>query len=179
MVDEADLMLTGSFSRDTFRLLGLLKAEEKAQHKREKELEVREKVEKEQSLPWTHFSQENADDEGNQNEEDESWLESELEEGSSESSLENSGEIRKLTNKERFREFLRLKKEYRRSKRYIFVAATLPEVGKKSAGEELKKLFPEAVWIKGRQLHHTNAKCVIFPSTNFPFFNSNSLLLEG
>ena len=46
------------------------------------------------------------------------------------------------------RDCRRTREIYERSKQYIFVAATLPENGKKTAGGELKRLFQEAKWVK-------------------------------
>ncbi|XP_077232254.1 DEAD-box ATP-dependent RNA helicase 22-like, partial [Tasmannia lanceolata] len=47
----------------------------------------------------------------------------------------------------------RVRKVYLRSKQYIFVAATLPENGKKTAGGVLKRMFPDASWVSGKFLH--------------------------
>eukprot|EP00899_Mesostigma_viride_P020760 jgi/Mesvir1/28686/Mv11178-RA.1 len=38
-------------------------------------------------------------------------------------------------------------------KQYVYVAATLPESGKKSVGQWLKKRHPEATWVAGSLLH--------------------------
>ncbi|KAL5552955.1 hypothetical protein UlMin_040356 [Ulmus minor] len=52
----------------------------------------------------------------------------------------------------------RVRKEYERSKQYIFVAATLPVNGKKTAGAVLKKMFPDANWVSGNYLHCHNPR---------------------
>ena len=43
----------------------------------------------------------------------------------------------------------RVRKIYTRSKQYIFIAATLPVNGKKTAGGLLKHMFPDAVGLAG------------------------------
>lgn len=56
------------------------------------------------------------------------------------------------------RDWKRYREIYERSKQYIFVAATLPENGKRTAGGELKRLFPEATWVSGHYLHRHNPR---------------------
>ncbi|CAI5501322.1 unnamed protein product [Closterium sp. Naga37s-1] len=48
------------------------------------------------------------------------------------------------------------RREYERSKQYVFVAATMPTGTKKSVGEVLAKQFPAAVWVSGVLLHRHN-----------------------
>eukprot|EP00271_Cylindrocystis_brebissonii_P018838 TRINITY_DN547_c1_g1_i1.p1 TRINITY_DN547_c1_g1~~TRINITY_DN547_c1_g1_i1.p1 ORF type:complete len:858 (-),score=105.22 TRINITY_DN547_c1_g1_i1:196-2769(-) len=50
----------------------------------------------------------------------------------------------------------RMKREYTRSKQYVFVAATVPASGKRTVGETLRRQFPEAVWINGNLLHRNS-----------------------
>lgn len=57
------------------------------------------------------------------------------------------------------RDWRRVRKTYERSKQYIFVAATLPENGKRTAGGVLKKMFPDASWVSGSYLHCHNPRC--------------------
>jgi len=52
----------------------------------------------------------------------------------------------------------RVRRHYERSKQYIFVAATLPMNGKKTAGGVLKRMFPEARWVTGNYLHRHNPR---------------------
>lgn len=52
----------------------------------------------------------------------------------------------------------RVREYYNRSKQYIFVAATLPENGKRTAGGVLKRIFPEANWVSGNYLHRHNPR---------------------
>lgn len=60
------------------------------------------------------------------------------------------------------RDWRRVRKIYERSKQYIFVAATLPENGKKTAGGLLKRMFPDAKWVSGNYLHQHSPRCHIF-----------------
>lgn len=55
----------------------------------------------------------------------------------------------------------RVRKNYERSKQYIFVAATLPVNGKKTAGAVLKHMFPNASWVSGNYLHCHSPRCCI------------------
>lgn len=65
-----------------------------------------------------------------------------------------SGSIKK-------KDWRRVRKIYQRSKQYIFVAATLPINGKKTAGAVLKQMFPDAHWVSGSFLHCHNPRCYI------------------
>lgn len=56
------------------------------------------------------------------------------------------------------KDWRRVRKVYRRSKQYVFVAATLPQSGKKTAGGVLKRMFPNAVWVSGAYLHCHNPR---------------------
>lgn len=58
------------------------------------------------------------------------------------------------------KDWRRVRKIYRRSKQYIFVAATLPVNGKQTAGGVLKRLYPDARWITGNYVHRHNPRCV-------------------
>lgn len=53
----------------------------------------------------------------------------------------------------------RVRKVYKRSKQYVFVAATLPANGKQTAGGVLKRMFPDASWVSGNYLHCHNPRC--------------------
>ncbi|CAI5527744.1 unnamed protein product [Closterium sp. Naga37s-1] len=50
----------------------------------------------------------------------------------------------------------RRRREYARSKQYVWVAATMPVGTKRSVGEVLAKQFPAAVWVSGGLLHRHN-----------------------
>lgn len=62
------------------------------------------------------------------------------------------------------KDWRRVRKSYERSKQYIFVAATLPVNGKKSAGGVLKRLFPDACWVNGNYVHRHNPRCIFSSS---------------
>lgn len=53
-------------------------------------------------------------------------------------------------------DWLQSQKQYKRSKQYVFVAATLPQSGKSSPGAVLKQKFPAMTWIHGNLLHRHN-----------------------
>lgn len=57
------------------------------------------------------------------------------------------------------KDWRRVRKTYERSKQYIFVAATLPLNGKKTAGEVLKRMYPEASWVTGNYVHRHSPRC--------------------
>ncbi|GLT40058.1 hypothetical protein SLA2020_142160 [Shorea laevis] len=56
------------------------------------------------------------------------------------------------------KDWRRVRKTYARSKHYIFVTATLPLNGTKTAGAVLKKMFPDAIWVRGNYLHQHNPR---------------------
>lgn len=69
------------------------------------------------------------------------------------------------------RDWKRTREIYDRSKQYIFVAATLPDNGKRTAGGELKRLFPDAKWVSGHYLHRHNPRCLAnFCAKSIVFF---------
>lgn len=78
--------------------------------------------------------------------------------------IENNGNFEVLESKEqlvRRKDWKRVRKHYKRSKQYIFVAATLPINGKKTAGGVLKQLFPDACWFNGNYVHRHNPRSVV------------------
>lgn len=52
----------------------------------------------------------------------------------------------------------RVRKIYSRSKQYIFIAATLPVNGKRTAGGILKHMFEDAIWVSGNFLHRNSPR---------------------
>ena len=72
--------------------------------------------------------------------------------------VQNKGEENEVGVVKR-RDWRRVRKTYERSKQYIFVAATLPENGKRTAGGVLKKMFPDASWVSGSYLHCHSPRC--------------------
>lgn len=142
--DEADMLLCGSFQNKVIRLINLLRFDEKLLSRSKKsvaELPVREEsslssedaFEGEEELQTEAMSEEDDDDKDDINNEAES--------------VKQKG-------------WRRVKKTYERSKQYIFVAATLPVNGKKTAGGVLKYMFPDAEWVCGNYLHCHNPRFI-------------------
>lgn len=139
MFDEADLLLCGSFQNQVIRLINMLRFDEK-QLSRLKNAGNREhnssSSDTEEDLHEDLNVDEN-DDDGEERIVDNS---------------ENGGEVRSR------KDWRRVRKIYAKSKQYIFVAATLPVNGKRTAGGILKQMFPEANWISGNYLHRQNPR---------------------
>lgn len=153
MFDEADMLLCGSFQNKVIRLINLLRFDEKQlSWSKESAQEVPMDLEFETS---SHFSSEDEEDlitevisEGEENSE-----------GAVDDVQEDvqAGPVKRTDRR-------RVRKHYERSKQYIFIAATLPMNGKKTAGAVLKKMFPDANWVSGNYLHCHNPRC----SRTFP-----------
>lgn len=78
------------------------------------------------------------------------------------------------------KDWRRVRKIYKRSKQYVFVAATLPQSGKKTAGGVLKRMFPDAVWVSGTYLHRHNPRypfCFHYKPVNAFYGGDSSLEL--
>ncbi|MCI21062.1 DEAD-box ATP-dependent RNA helicase 22-like, partial [Trifolium medium] len=73
---------------------------------------------------------------------------------------DNSEDIANINNEaesiKKRSDWRRVRKHFERSKQYVFVAATLPVNGKKTAGALLKHMFPNAEWVSGNYLHCHN-----------------------
>lgn len=145
--DEADLLLCGSFQNQVIRLIDMLRFDEKLLSRAKKSvfeepkisnsdstLNSEDEAEDDEQGEFSSAEQENTDD-----------LE-EIVEGSNESKSNKSKGWR------------RIREIYERSKQYIFVAATLPVNGKKTAGGVLKWKFPGANWVSGNYLHRHNPR---------------------
>ncbi|KAK9060268.1 hypothetical protein SSX86_020972 [Deinandra increscens subsp. villosa] len=146
--DEADMLLCGSFQNQVIRLINMFRFDEKVLSRAknsppDKSLDV---VDSESSI---HVDLE----QDHENMEDQENMEDEEETTDFGNSLEESEPV--LLKK---RDWRRTREIYERSKQYIFVAATLPENGKRTAGGELKRLFPEATWVSGLYLHRHNPR---------------------
>ncbi|KAK3255792.1 hypothetical protein CYMTET_35046, partial [Cymbomonas tetramitiformis] len=133
VVDEADMLMTGGFSRDVKQIFQLLKqfqpdcaiehlrpplveeAEGTAGGHQQEGVEEMEEVDEE--LPEVPVV----------------WPQDE--EGST-GGVEDPGKRRQ----------------------YVFAAATVPSSGKKSVGETLKKLFKKAKWVQGERLHYSSLR---------------------
>ncbi|KAL4574126.1 hypothetical protein LXL04_020951 [Taraxacum kok-saghyz] len=147
--DEADMLLCGSFQNQVIRLINMFRFDEKllsraknASPEKPLDLEMESSmlfevgVHDEDMEPSSISIHEGDEDDGN---------------GNSLKEAERQPFVRK-------RDWRRAREIYERSKQYIFVAATLPENGKRTAGGELKRLFPEATWVSGHYLHRHNPR---------------------
>ncbi|KAG4208591.1 hypothetical protein ERO13_A03G142600v2 [Gossypium hirsutum] len=128
--DEADMLLSGGFENHVIRLIHMLRFDEKL-------LSRVNKAGSENPVETSSDSVSHFDFEGEEDMQNESISEAEK------MSEERTGGERK---------------NYERSKQYIFVAATLPVNGKKTAGAVLKKMFPDANWVSGSYLHQHNPR---------------------
>lgn len=145
------MLLCGGFQNKVIRLLNMLRFDEKLLS-RSKESVSELPVELE-SEPSSHFTLDDKDlqtdiiSEGEENYEDVHVddLAEEVEAGSN-----------------KRKDWRRVRKTYERSKQYVFVAATLPVNGKKTAGQVLKQMFPNANWVSGNYLHCHNPRCPIY-----------------
>lgn len=63
-----------------------------------------------------------------------------------------AGKLTKATNSgvKKRRDWMRARKAYERSKQYIFVAATVPQNGKRTVGGVLQRMFPDARCVSGK-----------------------------
>ncbi|KAL2611556.1 hypothetical protein R1flu_023248 [Riccia fluitans] len=147
--DEADMLLSGGFARDLDQLIGLFREEERRLAKLH---QFAPEIPERSIEPWTQFpaQEENVTEEDISEEEMEepSILEEEAKSSSATRQSVEEGSVNADT-----RSYWQSRKIYKRSKQYIFVAATLPDNGKKTPGALLKRIFPEAQWIQGNLLH--------------------------
>nr|AKF43362.1 DEA(D/H)-box RNA helicase family protein [Monsonia emarginata] len=149
--DEADMLLCGSFQNQVIRLINLLRFDEK--------LLSRAKgftAEKGVDLNDDPLLQTNSLDEDVLTE---SYSEGEedSEDDDAVNDLPEKVEAGSGKRKDR-KEWWKARKIYERSKQYVFVAATLPVNGKKTAGAVLKRMFPGANWVTGNYLHYHNPR---------------------
>ncbi|KFK40825.1 hypothetical protein AALP_AA2G046400 [Arabis alpina] len=152
--DEADMLLCGSFQNQITRLINMLRFDEK-QVSRLATSSVGKPMEIDASL--AQFDLENDDD-------------AEIEDGSIFEEEEEEEEVEYLDDTEEIptdetetgsdtkKGWRRVRKIYSRSKQYIFIAATLPVNGKKTAGGLLKYMFPDAIWVSGNFLHRNSPR---------------------
>ncbi|KAJ0493425.1 putative RNA helicase [Helianthus annuus] len=141
--DEADMLLCGSFQNQVIRLINMFRFDEKV-------LSRAKNASPEKSLDTESESSIPVDIENHQEMEDEDEIVDEADFGDS------VEETEAIVMKKR--DWRRTREIYERSKQYIFVAATLPENGKRTAGGELKRLFPDATWVSGLYLHRHNPR---------------------
>lgn len=147
MFDEADMLLCGSFQNKVVRLIHMLRYDEKQlAWSKESVPELPAHLELEASSEFNSEDDEHSKDEVIPDGEE-----------SFEGAVGDLQEDIELepTNRTDWR---RARKAYDRSKQYIFVAATLPLNGKKTAGGVLKNMFPDANWVSGNYLHRHNPR---------------------
>lgn len=151
MFDEADMLLCGSFQNKVIRLIHMLRYDEK-------------------QLSWSKESTpdfpvqlefENSSDLNSEDGEDSKDEVIPDEEENFEGVVDDSPEDNDASPAKN-RDWRRVRKDYERSKQYIFIAATLPVNGKKTAGAVLKKMFPDANWVSGNYLHRHNPRSSLF-----------------
>ncbi|KAM3202998.1 DEAD-box ATP-dependent RNA helicase 22 isoform X1 [Capsicum annuum] len=131
--DEADMLLCGSFQNQVVRLINMLRFDEKLlSRSKNSEAEVSSTSDLEE---FRDLKADYGEDEDTEVGEDKENLEAD-------------------TKGLKRRDWRRVRKIYERSKQYVFVAATLPENGKRTAGGVLKRMFPDASWVNGNYLHH-------------------------
>lgn len=151
--DEADMLLCGSFQNKVIRLINLLRYDEKLLS--QSKTSVAELPLKLESPLSSHDNALEADAlEG------EEEFPTEASSGEEDDDNKDIASINKEAEsaKQRRREWRRARKIFERSKQYVFVAATLPVNGKKTAGALLKHMFPDAEWVSGNYLHCHNPR---------------------
>jgi len=164
VLDETDMLLGGAFIRQVGRLIDMFRLEEK-QLSRDWELEKVQGIRSTKEFqPWTDFQpteDAEADTGSSDSEEEEvsNWSDPVDDEPiTSEESSELPQSSGRQAEMERRGDWLKARKAYKRSKQYIFVAATLPQAGKRTPGAVLRQKFPEASWVNGHLLHCHNPR---------------------
>lgn len=139
------MLLCGSFQNQVIRLINMFRFDEK-QLSRLKGSEAEASV----SLNHDQMDMDIANDEDLQED-----IVSEINEDiEGDDNFDQEAEVLEANKKD----WRRVRKHYDRSKQYIFVAATLPVNGKRTAGGVLKRLFPDAYWVNGNYVHRHNPR---------------------
>ena len=148
MFDEADMLLCGSFQNQIIRLINMLRFDEK---------QMSRLVTSKFGKPLEILAQFDSDNEDDADFEEDGSISDEEEE----EYLEDTTQIPTVENgagADIRKGWRRVRKIYTRSKQYIFIAATLPVNGKKTAGGLLKHMFQDAVWVTGNFLHRDSPR---------------------
>ncbi|CAA7047360.1 unnamed protein product [Microthlaspi erraticum] len=158
--DEADMLLCGSFQNQIIRLIDMMRFDEK-QVSRLATSNITKPVELDADSLVPVDSE--AEDDDDADFEDESIsISDEEEEEEEEEYLDDitaqTPTIDNGTGPDIRKGWRRVRKIYTRSKQYVFIAATLPVNGKKTAGGLLKHMFPDAVWVSGNFLHRNSPR---------------------
>lgn len=148
--DEADMLLCGSFQNQVIRLINMLRFDEKLLSRETSS--AAERLLDSNSDFIEQFEQEESENLNT----DFILKEEEAKIDDAVQNIEGENEVGVVKR----RDWRRVRKTYERSKQYIFVAATLPENGKRTAGGVLKKMFPDASWVSGSYLHCHNPRLV-------------------
>ncbi|XP_028215355.1 DEAD-box ATP-dependent RNA helicase 22-like isoform X1 [Glycine soja] len=143
--DEADLLLCGSFQNKVIRLINLLRFDEKLLSRSKKSVA---------EFPMKQEFSLSSEDAFEGEEELQTEAISEDDDNDKEDIVDINNEAENV----KLRDWRRVRKNYERSKQYVFVAATLPVNGKKTAGGVLKYMFPDAEWVCGNYLHCHNPR---------------------
>lgn len=143
------MLLCGSFENQIIRIIHMLRFDEKLLSRKESSVEY-------SSMDVSDESHMNSGYEDGEMQQ----LVTDHEELDDEDRLEASEMENKVETSRRG--WRRVKEVYKRSKQYIFVAATLPGSGKKTAGGVLKRMFPDAIWVSGVYLHCHNPRYAPF-----------------
>lgn len=147
------MLLSGGFENQVLRLIHMFRLKEKQIASSASSGSTGENVD---FRPWTEFEPaetiavDASDAEDNLDEEDEDEEDESSELGEGEENMKPK-DIRK-------KDWQRSRRLYTRSKQYIFAAATLPDIGRKTPGAVLKKLMPDAKWVNGNFLHRRNPR---------------------
>lgn len=147
MFDEADMLLCGSFENQVIRLIHMLRFDEK--------LLSRAQDSGKEVSPVS-------DDEYHEDSDSESAELSGFDEENEDDLVQDRPEKAENSPVGARKDWRRVRKIYKRSKQYVFVAATLPQSGKKTAGGVLKRMFPDAVWVSGTYLHRHNPRYPLY-----------------
>ncbi|KAG7585193.1 P-loop containing nucleoside triphosphate hydrolase [Arabidopsis thaliana x Arabidopsis arenosa] len=152
--DEADMLLCGSFQNQIIRLINMLRFDEK-QVSRLATSTIGKPMEIDASVPQIDL--ENEDDA----EFDDGSISEEEEEEEEEEYIDDTAHMPSVeaeAGSDTKKGWRRVRKIYSRSKQYIFIAATLPVNGKKTAGGILKHMFQDAIWVSGNFLHRNSPR---------------------
>ncbi|GAB2248300.1 hypothetical protein Droror1_Dr00008182 [Drosera rotundifolia] len=158
--DEADLLLCGSFQNQVIRLIHMFRFDEKLLSRSQTLVDKATDEPMSDPLPEIYFDDEDAQGKDLFIEEEKSVDDLFLEEDKNAEDGANVDNfiVEAESGSEKKKDWRRVRNAYRRSKQYIFVAATLPENGKKTAGGVLKRMFPDASWVSGNYLHRHNPR---------------------
>lgn len=143
------MLLCGSFENQVIRIINMLRFDEK-------QLSQRKILENAKPLAWNdsaHIESRGEDDEDTEKD----VISENNEDTESDGDFEN---LESQAHAVQSKDWRRVRKTYERSKQYIFVAATLPVNGKKTAGGVLKRLYPDASWVTGNYVHRHNPRCM-------------------